>query len=222
MFLKRFYSWSVQIKIKSEEHLWGTTQMQREILLRNCRNPWKTFNSYYYFWNFCFNVTNLTFMTKIKMFSLVEIFQCVFFFLSQEMSVVGICSWVPESARKSLCWGYIRHFLIQRWAVGQWNMTWGFTVRPAGLHSISECFLYFSAHNILSTAEFLFPRTPCVNNTVVLLALILLFTTAIRLLQGLSLLKDRYYLQWCLLLKAQKSYTSEAQIFSLSFLCLFK
>lgn len=79
-------------------------------------------------------------------------FFCVWFLpLSQEMSVVGICSWVPETSHKSLHWGCIRHFPVQRWADGPWNMTWGFAVGPAGLHSISTC--YTSLHSVFTQHE---------------------------------------------------------------------
>lgn len=74
-------------------------------------------------------------------------FFCVWFLLlSQEMSVLGILRLsARKRSRKSLCWDCIRHFPIQRWAASRWNMTRGFTVRPAGLHGISTCYTIHSA-----------------------------------------------------------------------------
>ena len=88
------------------------------------------------------------------------------------------------------CWDCIRHFPIQRWAVVvRWNKTWGFAVRPAGLHSISTCYapLCFLCRVFPSTGTVIFmyrwrPALPCVNSTRILLILILLFLNSSKFL----------------------------------------
>lgn len=130
------------------------------------------------------------------------------------------CSSVPERSHKSLCWDCIRYFPIQRWAVGWWNITWGFAVRPAGLHSISPWCLSALCKFVMFHALWQFCETTTTDTAIY-------YKNSIsgRGLTKLSLRLKLHYpaflpnpnpamyfstksllLQWCSAIKAQKSF----------------